>query len=36
MNETMLIILFCVIDDFNKALMNTTDGQKMIKLWEAK
>jgi hypothetical protein len=36
MNETMLITLYCVTDDFIKALMNTKDGQKMIELWKAK
>jgi hypothetical protein len=36
MNETMLVTLYCVIDDFINTLMETTDGQKMIGLWKAK
>lgn len=36
MNETMVTTLYCIIDDFINALMNTTDGQKMMELWKAK
>lgn len=36
MNETMLTTLYCIIDDFINVLMNTADGQKMMKLWKPK
>jgi hypothetical protein len=36
MNETMLISLYCVIDDFIKALMKTDEGQRMLDSWKAK
>ena len=36
MNETMLITLYCVIEDFINALMRTTGGQKMMEYWRAK
>jgi len=36
MNETKLITLYCIIDDFINALKNTADGQKMLILWKAK
>ena len=35
MNDMMLIPLYCIIDDFIKALMNTNLGQKMILSWNA-
>ncbi|MDR0472373.1 MAG: IS982 family transposase [Treponema sp.] len=35
MNELMLITLYCVIDDFIKAVMNTETGQKMLESWKA-
>jgi hypothetical protein len=36
MNETMLITLYCIIDDFINALANTVDGRKMMDAWKAK
>jgi hypothetical protein len=36
MDETMLTTLYCVIDDFINALMNTTNGQKMMSFWKGK
>ena len=36
MNETMLITLYCIIDDFINALAATADGRKMLELWKAK
>ena len=36
MNETMLTALYCIIDDFINALIDTTEGQKMMDTWKAK
>jgi hypothetical protein len=36
MNETMLISLYCVIDDFINTLAKTADGQRMLDSWKAK
>ena len=36
MNETMLTILYCIIDDFINALMDTAEGQKKLEFWKAK
>ena len=36
MNETKLITLYCIIDDFINALSGTADGQKMLESWKAK
>jgi len=36
MNETMLITLYCIIDDFLNTLTSTADGQKMLKSWKPK
>ena len=36
MNETMLISLYCIIDDFINALMSTVEGRKMQEAWYAK
>lgn len=36
MNDTMLISLYCIIDDFINALANTTNGQKAMAFWNAK
>jgi len=36
MNETMLITLYCVIDDFINTLLSTSTGQKMMESWKAK
>jgi hypothetical protein len=36
MNETMLISLYCMIDDFIKALTGTVQGHKMLESWKAK
>jgi len=36
MNETMLVTLYCIIDDFINALAKTVDGRKMLDSWKAK
>jgi hypothetical protein len=36
MNETMLITLYCIIDDFINTLTHTASGQKMLVSWKAK
>jgi len=36
MNETMLTTLYCIIDDFIKALEKTSGGQKMLQSWMPK
>ena len=36
MNETLLITLYCVIDDFINALKDTTEGRKMLDSWKPK
>jgi hypothetical protein len=36
MNETMLVTLYCIIDDFINALSKTGGGQKMLDSWKAK
>ncbi len=36
MNETMLVTLYCIIDDFINALAKTADGRKMLDSWKAK
>jgi hypothetical protein len=34
MNELMPITLYCVIDDFIKAVMDTETGQEMLESWK--
>ena len=36
MNETTLTTLYCIIDDFLKALEGTADGRKMLLAWKPK
>jgi hypothetical protein len=36
MDETMLITLYCIIDDFINTLVKTDDGHKMLSEWKAK
>ena len=36
MNETMLITLYCIIDDFINTLKRTAEGQKMLEAWNPK
>lgn len=36
MNETMLITLYCIIDDFINALADTHEGQQMLQAWKSK
>jgi hypothetical protein len=36
MSETMLITVYCIIDDFINALAKTTEGQLMLDAWKAK
>ena len=36
MNETMLITLYCIIDDFINALAATAEDRKMLESWKAK
>ncbi|MDR0503862.1 MAG: hypothetical protein LBH16_11140 [Treponema sp.] len=36
MNETMLITLYCIIDDFINTLMSSADGQKILESWKAR
>jgi hypothetical protein len=35
MDEAMLTTLYCIIDDYVKALMRTVGGQKMLESWKA-
>jgi hypothetical protein len=36
MNDTMLITLYCIIDDFINILKSSVNGQKMLESWEGK
>jgi hypothetical protein len=36
MNDTMLITLYCIVDDFINTLKRTVNGQKMLESWKGK
>jgi len=36
MNETMLVTLYCIIDNFINTLMSSADEKKILESWKAK